>query len=571
MRNQLFSPAFKSALGGYDAIEVFNQHAAKANTDDPLALIQYLDLKTYLVGDINTKVDRASMAHSLEVREPLMDHELIEWLATLRSSQKIRGQETKYLLKKSMEPYLPNDVLYRQKMGFSVPLARWFRGPLKAARPGFAPRFSPGGYRLVQSRIPATPGQRPQQRQPRLQRVHLDTADVRSLSAQRHGTRRTRMIRTLHVLDHSIPLHSGYTFRTAALLREQRALGWETFHLTSPKQGKTLAPVEDVDGLRFYRTPMASGMLASLPVAKELALMRQLETRLEEVAREVRPDIIHAHSPVLNAFPAIKVARKLGIPVVYEIRAFWEDAAVNHGSTTEDSLRYRITRNLETRAIKQVDHVFTICEGLRADILARGIPASKVTVIPNAVDINAFHLANPPDPELQKRWGLTGKTVIGFIGSFYSYEGLDLLLDALPAIIKQKSDICVLLVGGGPQEANLRQQAEQLGLRDHVIFTGRVPHSEVNRYYDLIRHPRLPAPPDAPDRTCHATQAPGSHGPRPAFCCFGCWRSQRTRQSQQDRYPVQSWRPAGAGTSHRGTAQPQATLARTQGQRPSVC
>ena len=110
---------------------MFNQHAAKAKTDDPLALIQYLDLKTYLVGDINTKVDRASMAHSLEVREPLMDHELVEWLATLKSSQKIRGQETKYLLKKSMEPFLPNDVLYRPKMGFSVPLARWFRGPLK--------------------------------------------------------------------------------------------------------------------------------------------------------------------------------------------------------------------------------------------------------------------------------------------------------------------------------------------------------------------------------------------------------------------------------------------------------
>jgi len=131
MRRQLFSDEFKAELGGYDASEVFREHAAKANTDDPLALIQYLDLKTYLVGDINTKVDRASMAHSLEVREPLMDHKLVEWLATLRSSQKIRGQEGKYVLKKSMEPYLPNDVLYRPKMGFSVPLARWFRGPLK--------------------------------------------------------------------------------------------------------------------------------------------------------------------------------------------------------------------------------------------------------------------------------------------------------------------------------------------------------------------------------------------------------------------------------------------------------
>ena len=303
------------------------------------------------------------------------------------------------------------------------------------------------------------------------------------------------MIRVLHILDHSIPLHSGYTFRTAALLREQRALGWETFHLTSPKQGETSASVEEVDGLRFYRTPVATGALSRVPLGKELALMKQLETRLEEVAREVRPDIIHAHSPVLNAFPAIKMARKLGIPVVYEIRAFWEDAAVDHGTTNEGSLRYRATRKLETRAIKQVDHVFTICEGLRADIVARGIPASKVTVIPNAVDIASFDLASPPDPELQQKWGLTGKTVLGFIGSFYAYEGLDLLLEALPAIIEQKPDIRVLLVGGGPQEANLRQQAEKLNLKEVVVFTGRVPHQDVNRYYDLINvlaYPRHP-------------------------------------------------------------------------------
>jgi len=131
MRDQLFSPALKRELAGYDAQEVFSRHAARAGTDDPLALIQYLDVKTYLVGDINTKVDRASMAHSLEVREPLMDHPLLEWLARMPSSLKIQGQEGKYIFKKAMEPQLPNDVLYRPKMGFSVPLARWFRGPLK--------------------------------------------------------------------------------------------------------------------------------------------------------------------------------------------------------------------------------------------------------------------------------------------------------------------------------------------------------------------------------------------------------------------------------------------------------
>jgi asparagine synthase (glutamine-hydrolysing) len=132
MRRALFTPAFRARLGGYNAVEVFRRHAQTAQTDDPLALVQYLDLKTYLVGDINTKVDRASMAHSLEVREPLMDHPLVEWLASLPSSLKVRGLEGKWLLKKAMEPRLPRDVLYRPKMGFAVPLARWFRGPLRA-------------------------------------------------------------------------------------------------------------------------------------------------------------------------------------------------------------------------------------------------------------------------------------------------------------------------------------------------------------------------------------------------------------------------------------------------------
>ena len=131
LRGKLYSETFKAQLGGYSAIDVFHRHAARANTDDPLGLIQYIDTHTYLVGDINTKVDRASMAHSLEVREPLMDHPLVEWLATLPSSLKMRGSESKYLLKKTMEDFLPKDIMYRPKMGFSVPLDRWLRGPLR--------------------------------------------------------------------------------------------------------------------------------------------------------------------------------------------------------------------------------------------------------------------------------------------------------------------------------------------------------------------------------------------------------------------------------------------------------
>ncbi|MDP2263629.1 MAG: glycosyltransferase, exosortase A system-associated [Hydrogenophaga sp.] len=293
-------------------------------------------------------------------------------------------------------------------------------------------------------------------------------------------------MRILHILDHSIPLHSGYTFRTAALLREQRALGWETHHLTSPKQGVVKAAADEVDGLLFHRTEPVEGASGRWPVVRELALMRRLAQRIESVARDIQPDLIHAHSPVLNVLPALKVGALLGIPVVYEIRAFWEDAAVDHGSTREDSPRYRLTRALETHAIRQAAHVFTICEGLRADIVGRGVPATKVTVIPNAVDVGAFQLAQSPDAALQQRWGLQGRTVIGFIGSFYAYEGLDLLVRALPGLVQARPDVCLLLVGGGPQEANLKAQVAALGLTDRVVFTGRVPHHEVSRYYDLI-------------------------------------------------------------------------------------
>jgi PEP-CTERM/exosortase A-associated glycosyltransferase len=292
-------------------------------------------------------------------------------------------------------------------------------------------------------------------------------------------------LRVLHVLDHSIPLHSGYTFRTRAILREQRKLGWETYHVTSPKHTATQLLEEEVDGLHFFRTPPTEGGSA-LPGLGEMALMRQLERRLADVVAKVRPQVIHAHSPVLNAIPALRVGRRLGIPVVYEVRAFWEDAAVDHGTTTEGSLRYRLTKRLETHALRQANHVFTICEGLRSDIAQRGIAAEKVTVIPNAVDIDAFEPGGTPDDALKGRLGLADATVVGFIGSFYAYEGLDLLLDALPGLLQRRPEVRVLLVGGGPQDETLKAQARSLGVADRVVFTGRVPHAEVQRYYDLV-------------------------------------------------------------------------------------
>lgn len=301
-------------------------------------------------------------------------------------------------------------------------------------------------------------------------------------------------MRILHVLDHSIPLHSGYTFRTLAILREQRALGWETLHLTSPKHYGTQAQEEVVDGWLFYRSPMGSSPLSRIPIARELRLMAQTLRRIEEIVRRTRPDVLHAHSPVLNAIPTLRVGRRFGIPVVYEVRAFWEDAAVDHGTAREGGVRYRLTRALETHVLRRVDAVTTICEGLRSEIVGRGIPQHKVTVIPNAVDIEKFTVDRDPDEVLKAQLGLVGSVVLGFIGSFYAYEGLALLLEALPKMLLVDHRVRVLLVGGGPQDSNLKQLVASLGLGDRVVFTGRIPHEEVQRYYDLIDvlvYPRL--------------------------------------------------------------------------------
>lgn len=313
---------------------------------------------------------------------------------------------------------------------------------------------------------------------------HLAESDVGQ-------SKNLRPLRILHILDHSIPLHSGYSFRSLALLTEQRRLGWETCHLTTPKQGQCATDEETVDGWTFHRTLSAKSMSG---IRGYFNQMSATQARIEELVGRYQPDILHPHSPVLNAIPAIRAGRKLGLPVVYEMRASWEDAAVDHGTTAEDSLRYKISRAMETWALRRADAVTTICEGLRTDIVARGgIASDKVTVIPNAVDVNSFAYAPAAEPQLRQSLGLDGCTVLGFAGSFYGYEGLDLLLDAASQLLPTHPDLKVLLVGGGPQESALREQTKRLGMDTRVVFTGRVPHSEVQRYYgqiDLLCYPR---------------------------------------------------------------------------------
>lgn len=305
------------------------------------------------------------------------------------------------------------------------------------------------------------------------------------------------MTRILHVLDHSLPLHSGYTFRTRAILRAQMAKGWAVRGITghrhvAPQPQDGTAPLEEVvDGLHFHRTPgqPATGN----PLIREWRDISAHAEAIESLVRDWRPDIIHAHSPVLNAIAAQRVAKRHGIPMIYEIRAFWEDAAVGNGTGTQGSPRYWLTRQLETHAVRAADAVAVICEGLRGDLIARGIDKGKIIVSPNGVDMEQFGDPVPRDPALTARLGLEGADVVGFIGSFYDYEGLDDLIAAMPRLVRARPKAKLLMVGGGPREQALREQAMASPFADHIIFVGRVPHDQVEHYYaqvDILAYPR---------------------------------------------------------------------------------
>jgi len=297
-------------------------------------------------------------------------------------------------------------------------------------------------------------------------------------------------MRILHILDHGLPLHSGYAFRTRAIVTAQMSRGWEVACLTGPRQGATSAQVEVVDGITFYRTPPPGPARSPLREWREVKALRR---RLEDVIAQWQPNQLHAHSPVLSALAALPAARRHGLPLLYEIRAFWEDAAVGNGTGREGSLRYRLTKRLETRAARRSDAVAVICEGLRTDLIARGIDPHKIVVSPNGVDLGLFGSPLAPDAALARELGLAGADVVGFIGSFYDYEGLDDLIAAMPALLARRPAARLLLVGGGPMEAALRRQAAASGAADRITFVGRVPHHQVERYYaliDLLAYPR---------------------------------------------------------------------------------
>lgn len=301
-------------------------------------------------------------------------------------------------------------------------------------------------------------------------------------------------MKILHILDHSLPLHSGYTFRSQSIFRAQRARGWQPVILTSPKHEQswkgTWQESEEIDGFRYYRT--GASKAGRLPLIAETTLMRELGKRIQNVCALEKPDLIHAHSPILNGIPAIRAANSLRLPLVYEIRAFWEDAAVDHGTHTQNSWKYRLTRTLETWVCRNAGHVAVLCDGLKQDLISRGIPANKLTPVFNGINPDDFK-PTEPDQEYFADWGLAGKKVIGFIGSFYHYEGLDLLVDAFARIAATTPDAVLLLAGGGQERENLIRRIQELGIQDRVILPGRIPHDRVPGVYalvDVLAYPR---------------------------------------------------------------------------------
>ena len=302
------------------------------------------------------------------------------------------------------------------------------------------------------------------------------------------------MTRILHVLDHSLPMHSGYTFRTRAIMRAQRQIGLDVRGITGQRHVQPGPPCEEADGLTFHRTPGVSGGPAGL---KEWREIDALARAIVELADEWQPDILHAHSPALCGLAAIRAGRRLVIPVVYEIRAFWEDAAVGNLSGREGSIKYRLTRQLENMAVRGADAVMTICKGLKDDLVARGFAQEKIGIMPNGVDLAMFGEPAARDLALARELGIGANSewgpVIGFIGSFYDYEGLDDLIDAMPLLLQRHPGAHLLLVGGGPMEDSLRARAASSTASLRIHFTGRVPHAEVERYYaltDIMAYPR---------------------------------------------------------------------------------
>jgi PEP-CTERM/exosortase A-associated glycosyltransferase len=298
-------------------------------------------------------------------------------------------------------------------------------------------------------------------------------------------------VRVLHVLHSSFPAAAGYTVRTASILRFQRAQGLELAGVTSAQHPNGDQLLEEIEGVPFWRTRALGGREPT--GLRELEMMRRLRARVEVAIRAFRPDLNHAHSPMLVGIPALRAARTFSIPVVYELRDLWENPSLDRGKFKKGSILHRAAQAAENHVLQRADALVAICETLKAAIAPRAAVGTPIFVVENGVDVERFE-PRERSPALVAKHGLEGRTVLVYLGTFQPYEGVDLLVDAMPGILARIPSAHLLVVGGGGELPSLVERAGRLGLQERITFTGRVPHAEVADLFplgDLFVYPRL--------------------------------------------------------------------------------
>ena len=298
--------------------------------------------------------------------------------------------------------------------------------------------------------------------------------------------------RVLHVLDHSRPLLSGYSVRSHSLISAQKKIGFAPEVLTGPLHQLEARSGTDstIDGISYRRTALKDGFAQRLlqlrvPVLREMAVVQLLREQILAILDHRTFDIVHAHSPALCGLAAAQAANVRKIPFVYEIRAFWEDAAVDQKKTRPTSPRYLVSRGLEGYVARRADAVVGIARHILDDLRGRGLPAEKLFHVPNGVDAERF-VATPRDASLASQLDLNADPVIGFIGSLYRYEGIAWLVRAATELRNRGVPFQILIVGQGEELPEIKDAIRETGAHEYIRAVGSVPHDQVERYYSLM-------------------------------------------------------------------------------------
>lgn len=307
----------------------------------------------------------------------------------------------------------------------------------------------------------------------------------------------------LYLLHNALPHHSGgYATRTHGLLTELNRIGWDVDGVTRlgyPYDMPGMADVPELPPRDQVGEVTYHHLLTGRQIEKKNPMFDYTERYLDAllpVARTERPAVVHGASNHWNGLTAVKAANLLGIPSVYEVRGLWEITRGSRDPAWMASDQYRYIARMETDAARGATRVFAITEALKAELVERGVDESKIKVVPNGVDTERF-TPLPRNEALAEQLRISGRTVIGYVGTVVDYEGLDLLLEAARILKRTREDFHVLIIGDGAALEGLEKFTVAEGLSDVVTFTGRVPHEDVERYYsiiDIAPFPRLPLP-----------------------------------------------------------------------------